>query len=244
VVHTYGMPAAMRDIEFICRKHEIPIVEDAAEALGSSIDGKYVGTYGRIGILSFNNNKILTTYGGGAILTDDEDIADRISFWSGQSRENKMYYEHKEIGYNYRLGPVNAAIGLSKVENLTNEIELRRKTFDTYRLLLGESIFQYQLEPSGYYSNRWLTCITIDPKKSNGVTREKIRLALEENKIESRPLWKPMHQQPVFKEAPYYGSGVSDKLFENGLCLPSGSSLSQDDLTRISTIIRTELKVD
>jgi predicted outer membrane repeat protein len=164
VVHTYGMPARMKEIMNISLRHQIPVVEDAAEALGSRIGNQYVGTFGKIGILSFNNNKVLTTYGGGAILTDDVELSKKVMFWAGQSRESKLYYEHKELGYNYRMGPMNAAVGLSKIDQLEHEVEQRRNSFDMYNELLDKYGFQFQMENPGFFSNRWLSAAYI---KSN-----------------------------------------------------------------------------
>lgn len=237
VVHTYGMPARMEEIMTISKKYEIPVVEDAAEALGSGIGGKSVGIFGKIGILSFNNNKILTTYGGGAILTEDAAVAEKILFWAGQSRESKMYYEHKELGYNYRMGPINAAVGLSKIDRLESEISERRGCFEVYNQALAINGFHFQLERPGHFSNRWLSTLCL----RNNSEVEAISKILFDQGIETRRLWKPMHKQPVFKDAPYYGSDVSDKLFETGLCLPSGSNLSADDLQRIVSIIKKQI---
>jgi dTDP-4-amino-4,6-dideoxygalactose transaminase len=237
VVHNYGMPARAEEILNIANRYDIPVVEDAAEALGSRIGNRYVGTFGKIGILSFNNNKILTTYGGGAILTEDGELAQKILFWAGQSRETKLYNEHKELGYNYRIGPINAAVGLSKIYNLEKEIERRRSCFELYNSHLSKFGFQFQVEIPGSFSNRWLTTILIDPSKTGGITREDIRLALEKENIESRPLWKPMHLQPIFEQFPNYGGEVSEKLFERGLCLPSGSGLKAEELKRVVSLI-------
>ncbi len=249
VVHTYGMPAGLAEIIDISKKYEIPIVEDAAEAIGSNIGGKSVGTFGKIGILSFNNNKILTTYGGGAILTEDSQIAEKILFWAGQSRETKMYYEHKELGYNYRMGPINAAVGLSKMDRLETEISQRRRCFEVYNQALGLYGFHFQKERTGHFSNRWLSSTHL---RNNSDVRI-ISKILENQGIETRRVWKPMHMQPVFKGAPFYSSSsypsplgeggqrpdevVSEKLFETGLCLPSGSNLSREDLQRVVSII-------
>ena len=217
VVHTYGMPAMMQEIMAISQRHEIPVVEDAAEALGSKIGNKCVGTFGKIGILSFNNNKILTTYGGGAVLTNDEDIAQKIVFWSGQSRESKLYYEHKELGYNYRMGPINAAIGLSKIDKLENEINYRRKCFENYRHSLSQFGVQFQIEKSGVFSNRWLSAASLH----QDLDIDLVSRNLENQGIETRRVWNPMHMQPMFKLFSYYSQNdMSVRLFSNSVCLP------------------------
>ena len=233
-VHLYGMPSDMKAIMAIAEKFEIPVVEDAAEALGSSINGKKCGTFGQMGILSFNGNKIITTSGGGALVSKNQDYIKKATFLATQARDPAPHYQHSEIGYNYRMSNICAGIGRGQMEVLPERIEQRRKNFAFYkeclRNLPGISFVE---EPEGFFSNRWLTTILIDPKESGGVTREDVRWALEKENIESRPLWKPMHLQPVFKEYPYYGGNVSEKLFEEGLCLPSGSNLSEEELGRV-----------
>jgi dTDP-4-amino-4,6-dideoxygalactose transaminase len=238
-VHLYGMPAKMEAIMHISRHYEIPVLEDAAEALGSSINGKKCGTFGHMGILSFNGNKIITTSGGGALVSKNEDYIKKATFLATQARDAAPHYQHSQIGYNYRMSNICAGIGRGQMEVLSERIEQRRKNFAFYkeclRNLPGISFVE---EPEGFFSNRWLTTILIDPKESDGVTREDVRLALEKENIESRPLWKPMHLQPVFKEYPYYGGNVSEKLFEKGLCLPSGSNLTKEELERVVEIIK------
>ena len=217
VVHTYGMPAMMDEIMKISLRYEIPVVEDAAEALGSRIGGKYVGTFGKIGILSFNNNKILTTYGGGAILTDDADLAQKIAFWAGQSRESRVYYEHKELGYNYRMGPMNAAVGLSKISNLETEISQRRRCFDEYQQLFSKRGFQFQVEGPDFFSNRWLTVASL----TSALQRDSISKRLDSQGIETRFAWNPMHKQPLFRDYDYFTENeVSEMLFSKSICLP------------------------
>lgn len=241
MVHLYGMPAKIKAIMQVAASHQIPVIEDAAEGLGSTADGQKLGTFGDIGIFSFNGNKIITTSGGGALVSKNKEWVAKAKFLSTQARDAAPHYQHSEIGYNYRLSNICAAIGRGQLKVIDERVSKRRANFDFYKQELSKLPgidFQPELERS--YSNRWLTCITIDPKQSGGVTREKIRLALEANDIESRPLWKPMHQQPIFKAAPYYGSGVSEQLFENGLCLPSGSSLSPDDLNRVVAIVKQQ----
>ena len=238
VVHLYGMPAKMDEITAIAEKHKIPLIEDAAEALGSTYKGKACGTFGRFGILSFNGNKIITTSGGGALVCHNQEDKDKAVFLSTQARDNAPHYQHSHIGYNYRMSNIVAGIGRGQMEVLGKRVEARRKMHDFYveifRDIDGVDVFS---EPTAdYYSNHWLSAISVDPIKT-GKTREDLRFALLEDNIESRPLWKPMHLQPVFENAPFYGSNVSEKLFEDGLCLPSGSNLSDDDRNRIKKVI-------
>lgn len=233
-VHLYGMPAQMDRIMAIANEYDIPVIEDAAEALGSTINGKSVGTFGLKGILSFNGNKIITTSGGGALISDNEEYIKKSRFLATQARDVAPHYQHSEIGYNYRMSNVCAAIGRGQMEVLDEHISLRRQNFDMYKTAFKEiegiSLLE---EPEGYFSNRWLSTILIDPLKINGISREDIRLELEIINIESRPLWKPMHLQPVFEGSPYYGGNVSEDLFKNGLCLPSGSNLTHEDLQKV-----------
>jgi dTDP-4-amino-4,6-dideoxygalactose transaminase len=237
-VHLYGMPAKMDEIIAIAAKYEILVIEDAAEALGSSINGKMCGTFGEMGILSFNGNKIITTSGGGALVAKDKKYADNARFLSTQARDAAPHYQHSHIGYNYRISNISAGIGRGQMEVLSKRIEQRRDIYNTYvqRLASFDGV-SFVNEPAGYFSNRWLTTIYIDPAKSGGITREDVRLALEKDNIESRPLWKPMHLQPVFEGCAYYGNDLSDKLFENGLCLPSGSNLVNTDMERIFAVL-------
>lgn len=233
-VHLYGMPAKMNEIKAIAKKYEIPIVEDAAEALGSTINDKKCGTFGDIGILSFNGNKIITTSGGGAMVSKNENYVKQATFLATQARDPAPHYQHSQVGYNYRMSNICAGIGRGQMEVLPERIKQRRANFSFYQKeLKGLPGISLVNEPSGFYSNRWLTTILVNPKGNGGITREDIRLALEKENIESRPLWKPMHLQPVFEEFPYYGSKVAESLFEDGLCLPSGSNLLQEDLDRI-----------
>lgn len=232
-VHLYGMPAKMDEIMQIAKDYDIPVIEDAAEALGSTLDGQAMGTFGDLGILSFNGNKIITTSGGGALISDNEEYIKKARFLATQARDNAPHYEHTHIGYNYRMSNVCAGIGRGQMEVLTDRVEQRRKNFEFYKEQLADlKGISFLEEPAGYYSNRWLSTILVDPATS-GTDREKIRLHLDTDNIESRPLWKPMHMQPVFKDAPYYGSGVSEELFANGLCIPSGSNLTEEDLNRV-----------
>ena len=233
-VHLYGMPAKMEAIMQVAEKYEIPVVEDAAEALGSSIKGKKCGSFGEMAILSFNGNKIITTSGGGALVSKNEDFIRKATFLATQARDAAPHYEHSQIGYNYRMSNICAGIGRGQMEVLSERTEQRRENFNYYHEHLNRlSGVSFVKEPEGYFSNRWLTTILIDPKESGGVTREDVRLALEKENIESRPLWKPMHLQPVFKGYPYYGGKVSEQLFDHGLCLPSGSNLAVSELERV-----------
>jgi dTDP-4-amino-4,6-dideoxygalactose transaminase len=242
-VHLYGMPAKMQAIMEIAGKYEIPVVEDAAEALGSSIHAQKCGTFGEMGILSFNGNKIITTSGGGALASKNENYIKKATFLATQARDSAPHYQHSQIGYNYRMSNICAGIGRGQMQVLPERIEQRRTNFSFYEKELQEfEGISFVQEPEGFYSNRWLTTILVDPVKSVGVTRETIRLALEKENIESRPLWKPMHLQPVFKEFPYYGHEVAETLFENGLCLPSGSNLTPDELNRVVDCIKKVFK--
>jgi dTDP-4-amino-4,6-dideoxygalactose transaminase len=244
LVHLYGMPAKVDEIVTIATKYSIPIIEDAAEAIGSEYNGKKCGSFGEISILSFNGNKIITTAGGGAIVSNNREYVDHARFLSTQAADKAVHYQHSQIGYNYRLSNILAGIGLGQLEVLESRVERRRKIFSNYvdALSAFEGI-KFHKEPSdNYKSNRWLTTIVIDPDYTNGITREDIRLGLEKENIESRPLWKPLHIQPVFLSCPSYINDVSYNLFVSGLCLPSGSNLSDDDFNRIIDCIFSILK--
>lgn len=243
VVHLYGMPCKMDEIRKTATTYQIPIIEDSAESLGSTYKGQKCGTFGDISILSFNGNKIITTSGGGAIVTRTIEQKNKAVFLSTQARDNAPHYQHSEIGYNYRMSNICAGIGRGQMEVLSRHINLRREMHEFYVNLFKdkEGITVFSEPNSDYYSNHWLSCIVVNPNKTNGYTREKLRLQLEEENIESRPLWKPMHLQPVFSDCPYYGGTVSEQLFQNGLCLPSGSNLTDDDRNRIESIIKSEL---
>jgi len=234
IVHLYGMPANINELIKIADKYEIPIIEDAAEALGSKFDGKACGTFGKIGILSFNGNKIITTSGGGALVSDNDDYVNKARFLSTQARDKAPYYQHSQIGYNYRMSNVLAGIGRGQLEVIEERVAKRRSIFEFYfknlNHLKGIS-FLKEIQPS--FSNRWLTTIIVDPKKTGGISCEDIHRALEMDNIETRPLWKPMHLQPIFQNCPSYTNGVSEKLFNFGLCLPSGSNMSDQDLDRV-----------
>jgi len=233
-VHLYGMPAEMNEIMKIADKYEIPVIEDAAEGLGSKYNGKPIGSFGVMGILSFNGNKIITTSGGGALISDNKDYIEKARFLATQARDNAPHYQHSEIGYNYRMSNVCAGIGRGQMKVLDERVKQRRDNFKFYKKEIGGFAgIDFQPEPDGAFSNRWLTAIIVDPMKTGGITREDLRLAMAKENIECRPLWKPMHLQPVFREYPFYGDHTSEKLFENGLCLPSGSNLSAEDRSRI-----------
>ncbi|KAB8152160.1 aminotransferase class I/II-fold pyridoxal phosphate-dependent enzyme [Kordia sp. TARA_039_SRF] len=237
-VHLYGMPAKMDEITAIANKYEIALIEDAAEGLGSTYKGKNCGTFGEYAALSFNGNKIITTSGGGAIVCTNEEAKKKAVFLATQARDDAPHYQHSEIGYNYRMSNIVAGIGRGQMEVLSKHIELRRsmQAFykDIFKNVAGVTVFE---EPNDdYFSNHWLSCITVNPEVA-GFTREDLRLALWEDNIESRPLWKPMHLQPIFEKYPYYGSNICEKLFENGLCLPSGSNLTTQEKERIAQVI-------
>ncbi len=234
LVHLYGMPAKMDEIMAVAEEFDIPMIEDAAEALGSKYKDRSLGTFAILGTLSFNGNKIITTSGGGALISDEKDLIDKARFLSTQARDEAPHYQHSEIGYNYRMSNIVAGIGRGQMKVLPKRISQRRANFMFYKSKLGDIAgIKFHSEPEGMFSNRWLTTITVNPEKTGGITREDIRLRLQEKNIEARPLWKPMHLQPVYESFPYYGNGVSDELFEKGLCLPSGSNLSDADRERI-----------
>lgn len=233
VVHLYGMPAKMNEIIEIANRYDIPLIEDAAEALGSEYNGKACGSLGKIGILSFNGNKIITTSGGGALTSDDELIVSKARHLSAQAKEPAAFYLHKEIGYNYRLSNVLAGIGRGQMEVLPERIKKRRAIFEFYKRELGDiDGITFLSEPKGFFSNRWLTTILFDKKLGEGIN-EKLRLQLEKQNIETRALWKPLHQQPVFEKCESYNNGVADELFATGLCLPSGSNISDVNLEKV-----------
>ena len=237
-VHLYGMPAKMEEIITIANQYGVSVIEDAAEALGSNINDKPCGSFGEFGVLSFNGNKIITTSGGGALLSNNGEMIEKARFLSTQARDTAPHYQHSQIGYNYRMSNILAGIGRGQLEVLSDRVAARRNNFAKYKQYfskynnLGFDI-KFQEEPMGYYSNRWLTCIVVDPTTNKGLSREEIRLVMEEENIETRPLWKPMHQQLVFASSKSYLNGVSDRLFENGLCLPSGSNLTEIEFERI-----------
>lgn len=234
-VHLYGMPAKMDEILAIAREHEIPVVEDAAEALGSTLHGRPCGAFGDLAVLSFNGNKIVTTSGGGALLTGRGEWAHRARFLATQARDPAPHYQHSQVGYNYRLSNVLAAIGRGQLRQLAARVGARRAAYERYRAFFSQySGVSFLAEPEGFFSNRWLSTILVDPDLTGGVTREALRLALADDDIEARPFWKPLHCQPVFHDCPYFGSRLSERLFDVGLCLPSGSSLTDEQFDRIT----------
>ena len=240
MVHLYGMPAKMSELEEISMEFDIPIIEDAAEAAGSTYLGKKCGSFGRMGIMSFNGNKIITTSGGGALLSNDWHTIGQARFLATQAKDNAPHYQHSHIGYNYRMSNICAAIGVGQMKVLDERVQQRRANYDFYVENLSDLPgLTFLKEPEGHFSNRWLTALIIDPNLAHGITRERIRLTLDAGNIESRPLWKPLHMQPVFKYAEYYGSNVAEDLFQHGLCLPSGSNMLQEDLKRVVSAVRS-----
>ncbi len=234
-VHLYGMPYKVDDIHKIASAYDIPVLEDSAEALGSTYHSKKCGTFGAIAVLSFNGNKIITTSGGGALVTKDPKLKDKAVFLATQAREKAVEYLHAEIGFNYRMSNVLAGIGRGQMEVLDDRVSARRNNFEIYKSAFSTiDELTFIDEPEGYFSNRWLSCV-LTPSEA---TRDGIRNALDKQNIETRPLWKPMHQQPVFKDVPRYLNGVSDNLFEKGLCLPSGSNLTENEINRVISAIK------
>jgi len=237
LVHLYGYPSKTEEIISISKKYDIPLIEDAAEALGSKYKNQPLGTFGDIGIFSFNGNKIITTSSGGAIISKNKEFIKKAKFLATQAREDQPHYEHKEIGYNYRMSNVCAAIGLGQLEVLETRVVKRRYIHDYYKNQLSEiESIKFLNDIDGFYSNRWLTAIVLE--ENSKINNEKIRLELQKNNIESRPLWKPMHLQPVFNTYQALTNGVSEDLFNRGLCLPSGSNMSDQDLNRVVNIIK------
>ena len=234
-VHLYGMPAKMVDIQNIAAQYGVPVIEDAAEALGSTYKTQKCGTFGEMAALSFNGNKIVTTSGGGALVSIHKNHIDQARFLATQARDNAPHYQHSQIGYNYRMSNVLAGIGRGQMEVLDERVAQRRTNNQRYRdFFAGIDGVTFQTEPvADFFSNYWLTAILIDPELSGGISREDVRLALDAENIESRPLWKPMHMQPVYEGTKFFGSGVCEKLFEQGLCLPSGSNLTEAEFERI-----------
>ncbi|CEN33963.1 DegT/DnrJ/EryC1/StrS family aminotransferase [Capnocytophaga cynodegmi] len=237
VVHLYGMPVKMDEVLQVANRYEIPVIEDAAEALGSTFKGQKCGTFGEMAILSFNGNKIITTSGGGALVCKKAEQKEKVVFLSTQARDNAPHYQHSHIGYNYRMSNISAGIGRGQMEVLDERIAQRRKNHSFYQEFFKDfdGITLFTEPNSDFFSNHWLSAITIDNKKT-GFDREDLRLKFLEDNIETRPLWKPMHLQPVFADAPYYGGNVSETLFDKGLCLPSGSNMTDRDRERIVKI--------
>lgn len=238
-VHLYGMPAKMDDIMEIAGYYGIPVLEDAAEALGSEYKGRKCGTFGDLGVLSFNGNKMITTSGGGALICRTEEQRKRTLFYATQAREDAPYYQHEHIGYNYRMSNICAGIGRGQMTVLEKYVSRRRAIHKLYVDLLKDipGVCVMQNKSAAFNSNYWLTCILVDPSRV-GCTCEDIRLYLADENMETRPLWKPLHLQPVFAGSPFYGDGTAERLFENGLCLPSGPSLSDQDIRAVVQVLK------
>ena len=246
VTHLYGMPAKIDKIIEIAREYDVPVIEDAAEALGATYKGQHVGTLGDIGILSFNGNKIITTSGGGAMISNNKDYIKRAKFLSTQARDDAPHYQHSEIGYNYRMSNIVAGIGRGQLEVLSERVNTRREINKFYRKYLSDIPgLTFQTEHNDQLSNFWLTTILLDPEITNGKTREDLRLTLEKENIETRPLWKPMHLQPVFKEFPWFKEQrleISERLYEQGFYLPSGLTLTEKELEYVASAIKEEIQ--
>lgn len=235
LVHLYGMPAKIREILDISRKYEIPLIEDAAESLGSKYEGRHLGTFGEMGILSFNGNKIITTSGGGALISNNKQYTENSLFLATQAKDEVPYYQHSKVGYNYRMSNICAGIGRGQMEVLNKRVKQRRDNFNFYfNELNGYEWVHFLTEKGAAFSNYWLTTLTIE---GHTKTSEDLRIALEKAHIEARPLWKPMQLQPVFKNYPFYGNGTSAGLFHKGLSLPSGSNLTREDKGRITEVL-------
>ncbi len=238
-VHLYGMPAKMDEIMAIANEYDIPVLEDAAEALGSEYKGQKCGTFGHFACLSFNGNKMITTSGGGALVCSNEKEAKTTMFYATQARDDAPHYQHSKIGYNYRLSNISAGIGRGQMHVLDKHLARRREIHSIYKKALsglkGISVFD---DPSpDFASNHWLTCVIVNPSEA-GFTREDLRLKMDAENIETRPLWKPMHLQPVYADAPFYGDGTAEQLFDDGLCLPSGAGLTDEDIDRVIEVIK------
>lgn len=234
VAHTYGMPSCMDAILALANRYGIPVLEDAAESLGSLYKGKPTGTLGRMGIYSFNNNKVVTTYGGGAIVTKEPFLAQKARFLSAQARENLPYYEHHEAGFNYAMNPLSAACGLSQLPHLHQNIKKRRQIFETYYQNLAKPGIEFHVEHEKNYSNRWFSAVLFENKTQCA----RVTAALSTQGIETRPVWRPLHSQPMFKNAVSYQNGTADSLFESGLCLPSGNDLSVANQQLVIDVIK------
>ena len=243
-VHLYGMPSKMNEIQQIAVEYGVPVIEDAAEALGSHYKSQKCGTFGLMAALSFNGNKIITTSGGGALVSKSKDYIDQARFLATQARDNAPHYQHSQIGYNYRMSNIVAGIGRGQMEVLDERVAQRRATNRGYREFFNDiDGITFQSEPNAdFFSNYWLTAILIEPSLTGGVSREDVRLVLDAENIESRPLWKPMHMQPVYEGTKFFGSGICEKLFEQGLCLPSGSNLTEEEFDRIFSALSAIFK--
>lgn len=235
VVHLYGLSADIDPIMELCRKYNVTLIEDAAESLGTTYKGKYTGTFGKYGIFSFNGNKIITTSGGGMLVSNDEERIAKVRFWSTQARDNARHYQHSELGFNYRMSNVVAGIGRGQLKVLDARVVKKKYIYEYYKRELGCLEGVHMMPMNGWQdSNCWLSCMTLSGK----VRPLDIMLALEAENIESRPIWKPMHMQPFFEKYDFVGEGVSQELFENGVCLPSDTKMSDADLERIVKIIK------
>jgi dTDP-4-amino-4,6-dideoxygalactose transaminase len=238
VADIYGQCAAWDEIGKIASNYGVPVIEDAAEAVGATYHGRWAGGFGRLGVYSFNGNKIMTTSGGGMVVSNSSPLIEKAAKLATQSRDPAPHYEHSELGYNYRMSNVLAGIGRGQLKSLGPRIERRREIFAFYREALGGLPgVGFMPEPEGTRSNRWLTCLTIDPAASN-VRPAQVIAALEKDNIEARPLWKPLHLQPLYKGVETYGGAVAERLFARGICLPSGSSMTSDDLHRVAEVVQ------
>ncbi|QOG03793.1 DegT/DnrJ/EryC1/StrS aminotransferase family protein [Flavobacterium sp. MDT1-60] len=238
-VHLYGNPYKVDEIHAIADRYNIPIIEDAAEAFGSYYKGKKCGNFGDYGILSFNGNKIITTSSGGALISKNQDLKEKAIFYATQSRDHAVHYQHSEIGYNYRMSNICAGIGLGQMKALHSNVEARRENHFFYKDILQsiDNVQLFEVLNEDYFSNYWLNTILIQSNFTNNKTKEDLRLVFEKGNIETRPVWKPMHLQPIFEKYPYYGNKVAEEIFGRGLCLPSGSNLSKEDKNRIKEIL-------
>lgn len=237
-VNIYGMPAKLDLIEQIAQEFDIPLIEDAAESLGSRFNNKMTASFGEMGILSFNGNKIITTSGGGALVSDNEEYIKNARHLATQARDNFPYYHHTKIGYNYRLSNVLAGIGRGQLESIEDKVNARRSIFEFYQMAFKEiEGVSFCVEPEKAFSNYWLSCALIDTNKTNGISNLDLISAFEKENIEARHIWKPMHTQPIFSNCPKYTNGVSEKIFEQGICLPSGSGMTDQDMARIAKVI-------
>lgn len=245
-VHLYGVPYQVEAIQAIADKYDIPVLEDAASTLGSNYKGKKCGTFGTIGVVSFNGNKIITTSGGGALVTHQKEMKEKALYYATQARDTAPHYQHSAVGYNYRMSNISAAIGRGQMEVLDAHIQARRSMHEFYKTVFEDikGVTLFSVPNEDYFSNYWLSAITIQSDLTmGGVTREILRIAFESANIESRPLWKPMHLQPVFEKEAYYGGSVAETLFEQGLCLPSGSNVIEEEKIRIQAVIKAVFKI-
>ncbi|URC13096.1 DegT/DnrJ/EryC1/StrS aminotransferase family protein [Flavobacterium sp. B183] len=243
-VHLYGTPYKVDEIHAVADRYEIPVIEDSAEALGSAYKGKKCGSFGSFGILSFNGNKIITTSCGGALISNSKEIKERAIFYATQSKDKAVHFQHSEIGYNYRMSNICAGIGLGQMRSLEANIESKIINHNFYKNIFSsiDNVELFEVFNEDHFSNYWLNTILIDPDITSNIIRESLQLALEKENIESRPLWKPLHLQPVFETYPYYGSKIAEDLFEKGLCLPSGSNLTNENKNRIEEVINAFFK--